>query len=213
MRRAGLVLVLFGVALSAGPAPAAPVLNPSNGNYYELVTQQTTWAGALSAASGLTFRGKTGHLATITSAAENDFIRDTFQTGQAQFFAWIGGHEPADDGVWLWGAGPEAGVQFSNGPVATAPYSFVAWSGVEPNDFAPGEDFAATNLGGSFAGVQPGRWIDSPNPNPADPIKGYLVEYELPLETPGAGPWAIAALALAVGGLAARRIRRTVRVA
>ncbi len=213
MGRRRILSLALAALVPAAVGGAAPVRNPANGNYYELVTQQTTWAAAQAAAGALTFRGVPGHLATITSAVENDFIRDTFTTGQAQYFAWFAGHEPADDGVWLWGAGPEFGLQFSNGASATAPHFFVAWGGVEPNDFAVGEDFAATNLGSSFAGVAPGRWIDSPNPNPSDPIKGYVVEYETPLEVPGTGPWAIAALALALGGFAAHRMRRRVREA
>jgi hypothetical protein len=88
--------------------------------------------------------------------------------------------------VWLWGAGPENGVQFSQGGAATAPYNYVNWAGVEPNDFAPGEDFAAINLGATFASVPPGAWIDSPNPNPSDPIFGFIVEYEAPAT--GVGP-------------------------
>lgn len=55
-----------------------------------------------------------GHLATITSAEENEFINTTFNTGMSRQAAWIGGFEPNDDGVWRWAVGPEANIQFSN---------------------------------------------------------------------------------------------------
>lgn len=157
---------------------AQPVLFVGNGHYYEFIDTQTTWGDALSGAMARSHLGIGGHLATVTTAAENDFLSSTFASGQAAYFGWIGGYEPGDDGVWLWGAGPEIGVQFAQGAVSTPPYNYVNWGGVEPNDFAPGEDFAAINLGALFAGVPPGAWIDSPNPNPSDPIRGYIVEYE-----------------------------------
>ena len=49
--------------------------------------------------------------------------------------------------------------------------------GVEPNDHAPGEDFAAINLGDEYAGILPGEWGDAPDPGPDDPVRGYIVEY------------------------------------
>ncbi len=171
-------LALSAAVLSASAAAAAPVLFPGTGNYYELIGTQTTWADAVTEAAAQTYLGVGGHLATVTSDAENTFLSGTFASGEAAFFAWLGGHEPNDDGVWLWGAGPEDGIQFSQGDVPTAPFLYVNWGGIEPNDFAPGEDYLAINLGATFAGVLPGEWIDSPNPNPSDPIRGFLVEYE-----------------------------------
>lgn len=177
LRRTAILALL---TLSAR-ADATPVYFPGNGHTYELVEVQTTWAGAVAAASAATYAGYSGHLATITTAEENSFISSTFASGQAQYFAWLGGHEPNDDGIWLWGAGPEAGVQFATGNAASPPYNYVNWHGIEPNDFANGEDFLAINLGGTFAAIGPGGWGDSPNPNPADPIKAYIVEYETTL--------------------------------
>jgi len=178
------------IALVALPAPviAAPVYFPGNGHSYELVPVQTTWAGARTAASLPTYGGVQGHLATITSAAENNFISTTFASGQAQYFTWIAGYEPNDDGVWRWGAGPENGVQFSNSAVSTPPYNYANWDGIEPNDFAPGEDFLAMNLGATFANIGPGGWGDAPNPNPSDPIKAYIIEYETTLSGVGDTP-------------------------
>jgi len=166
------------VWLTPASAAAQPVLFQGNGHYYEFVGTQMTWGDARTAAAARSLFGISGHLVTITTSAEDAFLSETFASGQAAFFSWIGGYEPNDDGVWVWGAGPENGTQFAQGAVATPPFNYVNWGGIEPNDFAPGEDFAAMNLGALFAGVPPGAWIDSPNPNPSDPIRGFLVEYE-----------------------------------
>jgi len=173
-----MLLLLLGLAVVSPPALAEPVWFDGTGHYYEYVDGQTTWEVALAAAEALEHSGFSGHLVTITSSAENDFVSATFASGEAEFFAWIGGHEPDDNGVWLWGSGPESETQFSQGGSPTPPFYYVNWGGVEPNDFNPGEDFAAINLGDEFHDVFPGQWIDSPNPNPSDPIHGMVVEYE-----------------------------------
>lgn len=176
-RPAVLSLLLVSISVAA-PSHAQPFYYPGNNHNYELIPVQTTWAGARAAAEALTFQGFPGHLATITTADENAFIATTFASGQPQYFAWTGGNEPNDNGVWIWSGGPEDGVQFSIGGTATLPFNYVNWGGVEPNDFAAGEDYQAINLGDQFGPIPPGAWIDSPNPNPADPIFGYIVEYE-----------------------------------
>lgn len=162
----------------SGPPDVAPSRFNANGHFYEFVTGRLTWADARIAAAARTYQGLCGHLATITSSAENDFVARTFASGQQRYFAWIAGYEPKDDGVWRWGAGPENGAQFSQVKQPTSPFNYVNWQGAEPNDNAAVEDFAAMNLGATFTNVAPGGWIDSPYPNPADPIEGYIVEYE-----------------------------------
>ena len=148
-----------------------------NGHWYELVAITVPWDHARFMAESLQYLDGHGHLATITSEDENTFIATTLASGEAEFFAWIGGHEPADDGVWVWGAGPEIGTQFSLYAAPTPPDNYANWGGIEPNDFAPGEDFAAVNLGDEYAGILPGEWGDAPDPTPSDPIRGYVVEY------------------------------------
>jgi hypothetical protein len=173
-----LPIVLIAGYAAVAPAFAQPVHFPGNGNHYEFIEGRTIWADARDDAATKSFDGVMGHLVTITSAAENAFLTSTFASGEPEFFSWIGGHEPADDGVWLWGAGPEIGVQFSSGGAPTPPYNYANWGGIEPNDHAPDEDYAAMNLGLTFAGIEPGEWGDAPDPGPDDPILGYLVEYE-----------------------------------
>jgi hypothetical protein len=180
VRRRFLVLVvtLGATALLPLLAGAEVAQWPSNGHWYELVVVSVPWEDARFMAQSLQYPEDYGHLATITSADENDFIASTFAAGEAEFFAWFAGYEPADDGVWVWGAGPEFGTQFSLFGVPTAPDDYANWGGVEPNDFAPGEDFAAINLGDEYAGILTGEWADAPAPGPDDPVRGYIVEYE-----------------------------------
>jgi len=180
MRCTVICICLAAAALAGTPQAlhAEPVQFGGNGNYYDYVLGQMQWVEALAAAETLSYEGYPGHLATITTPEENNFISVAFASGEAQYFAWIGGYEPLDDGAWFWAAGPESGVQFATEATPLPPYDFANWGGQEPNDFNAGEDFVAINLGDEFANVLPGQWIDSPNPNPADPIFGYVVEYE-----------------------------------
>lgn len=175
-RRMTLVLVLLLVATAT--VMADPVYYAETGNYYEFVGGVMDWSAARDMAESLSFEGHPGYLATITSPGENEFISSTFASGEQTFFAWLAGYEPEDDGVWLWGAGPEADVQFAQEHSPTPPYNYENWGPQEPNDNAVGEDYLAINLGAVFAGINPGEWIDSPNPNPDDPIRGLIVEYQ-----------------------------------
>ena len=108
-----LMLVIAVLAIQSTSVSAQPVFFESTGNYYEYVSGQMTWDAAVVEAETHSHLSVTGHLVTITSAEENEFLNVTFASGEAEFFAWIGGYEPNDDGVWLWGVGPEVGVQFS----------------------------------------------------------------------------------------------------
>jgi flagellar hook-associated protein 2 len=76
-------------------------------SYYKVVSGSIGIADASTAASGSTFMGLTGFLTNITSQEENDFIR-----GKVNTTSWIGANDAANEGRWVWGAGPEAGVEF-----------------------------------------------------------------------------------------------------
>lgn len=74
-----------------------------NEHYYAVVNQVTSWQQARALAKGMVFMGVHGHLATITSEAENTFV--TTELGGTAG-AWLGGRqlprssEPA--GGWQW---------------------------------------------------------------------------------------------------------------
>ncbi len=61
-------------------------------------------SAALSNSSVSRFDGRQGHLVTITSAAENNFVMAL--TGSTSF--WMAGGD-VQEGVWRWTAGPESG--------------------------------------------------------------------------------------------------------
>ena len=83
-----LIASILAVAIAAllafdpnGQAQAStPVLNVENGHYYEAITVDLgiDWPSAKSAAESMSFLGCPGHLATITSEAENVFILNNF---------------------------------------------------------------------------------------------------------------------------------------
>src|SRR6478609_8454874 len=72
------ILLLF--ACMAVATRAAPVLDSTSGHYYQVVVPDggIDWNDARSAAASLTFLGATGHLATISSTEENQFILSLF---------------------------------------------------------------------------------------------------------------------------------------
>jgi hypothetical protein len=158
-----------------------PVLWTGNCHYYQFIPGTPTWPEARAAALARTYLGVPGHLVSITSAAENAFLISTFNTGQPSQGAWIGGYEPADDGVWRWADGPEAGVQFSYLASPTAPFNYANWGGVEPNNPPPNQNFTWMNIGAPFRGLGSAEWANSvSSPSPSDPVVGYIVEYSPP---------------------------------
>jgi len=76
-------------------------------SYYKVVSGSFNVGAATTAAASSTFMGLTGFLTNITSQEENDFIR-----GKVNTTSWIGANDAANEGKWIWGAGPEAGVEF-----------------------------------------------------------------------------------------------------
>jgi hypothetical protein len=76
-------------------------------SYYKVVSGSFNVGTASSNAASSTFMGLTGFLTNITSQEENDFIQ-----GKVNTTTWIGANDSATEGKWIWGAGPEAGVEF-----------------------------------------------------------------------------------------------------
>jgi len=100
-----------------------------NGHSYYRSTTSATWTAAKTACTNMG-----GHLVTITSAAENNFVFNTWPSG------WIGFTDEVVEGQWRWVTGES--VTYTN------------WNGGEPNN-AGNEDYAQF--------VSGGRWNDLPN--------------------------------------------------
>ena len=136
---------LFAVLPSVGQAQ---VQWSGNGHMYELVTTPKTWNDAKLDAENRTFLGVSGHLLTITSQAEQDFIINVF--GEPLREKWTGGFEI--QGVWQWVTGESFGY----------------------TNWAPGEPNNNTGVINFFGAATLGTWNDiTPNIS-----LGYFVEYD-----------------------------------
>jgi len=166
-------------------------------HFYEFVSaSRINWATANSRAADKRLFGLQGYLATITSAAENDFIVQKV-TGTA----WIGatdewkhintacgssvfstqgvtnGTTPGGaEGHWYWVTGPEKCTNFSNSntPATVVPGSYMNWDKPEPNNMG-GEHYAHI-----LSWTKPaGRWNDLADSGGSGSYAstGYVVEY------------------------------------
>jgi len=172
------IILLFGFGASI-PARAVPLQFGSN--FYEFVSADfISWQSAKTSAESSVFMGSAGYLATITSAAENDFIANHFATFSVFSGAWIGG-QVSSSGVGTWATGPEAGQVFSQGGLAVSG-AYANWGGIEPNSPPDNKPSAAyMNVGSAFAPnfLITGEWADADYgiASSGDPIRGYIVEY------------------------------------
>ena len=160
------------VMLVASRAEATPQLFGSN--YYEFIQvtdpfvgDNNTWATANAAAAASTYLGFVGHLATVTSQAENDFLLS---------LAISHSFENPNPGGWLGGKAPEGWLV---GPEAGQTFGYTNWGGIEPNNAG----YLYMNIGASR--FVPGQWADGSNgagggipDDSRDPVMGYFVEYE-----------------------------------
>ena len=144
-----------------------------NGHWYEAVPCGVcNWHEAADLAAAMTWQGWTGHLATLTTLEENNWV----WTNVGSESYWIGAYqadnsdEPA--GGWAWITGED--------------WAFENWGPGEPNDYQGLEDWA------EFMQYEQGLWNDEywNFPDVEDP--GFVVEFG-PLETP-AGPRSISTI-------------------
>ncbi|XZF16231.1 T9SS type A sorting domain-containing protein [Chitinophagaceae bacterium MMS25-I14] len=125
--------------------------NPLTGHFYEYYTTAQTWPNAKTYASTQSYFGRQGYLATMTSAAENNFIWKILGSD-----AWIGGSDDylqidsavgynlyasqtgttPSEGKFYWVTGPEKGTFYSsgNGSPVTQSGQYANWNGGEPNN-------------------------------------------------------------------------------
>ena len=154
---------------------AAPILWSVNGHRYDLVIPEplVNWDTAREMAEDSTFFGVQGHLATVTSSEENEFLRVNFQGQLGSSWAWIGLRDINVEGQYEWVTG-EA-------------FSYSNWRPGEPNNLGSG-------IGEDHIHYQqvpePWGWNDAINSN----SMGFFVEYP----TPEPSTFILAAIGLAL---------------
>ncbi len=137
--------------------------NSDTGNFYQVVlAASTNYATAESGATATVVNGVAGHLATITSQGENDYIESL--TGAN--FLWIDGTDSDVEGTFEWTSGAEAGDQFW--PVVGGSYE--NWYQNSPTSNSDANDNVLF-LGSSYSG----QWYAYTGSYGA---AGYAIEWE-----------------------------------
>jgi len=183
-----ITLTVIGLESPAQAQSSKPLLNPANQHFYEAVTVSggIGWLDARAAAASRSFRGVQGHLVTITSAQEDNFIianlPEAFEA-QPAVNECAGGPttEPSNcgDPYWLGGFQPTGSPD--NDPaggwewVTGEPFVYAPWAAGEPNDF-DGRDEDCLH---PHPNLTPG-WNDSQCDDRR--VGGYVVEYDKPNE-------------------------------
>jgi hypothetical protein len=154
-RRLSLLTVALSVSLSLAAtwSHADPIQWSGNQHWYERVPGTLTWPEANAAAQSMSWMGFQGHLATLTSAEEDQFV-------SSRFYGWCGAYqdpldEPDPAANWVW--------------VTGEPWLYTNWALGEPNDYM-GVPECYVNFGS-------GGWNDSPD---LAWDWGFVVEYEGP---------------------------------
>lgn len=160
--------------MAVTPSNARPFYG--NGHYYLFTKEGASWGEARDRSAATSINGESGYLATITSQAENDFIKsysyngitipnDGFIAGSDdhRYYASLGA---TSDGQWVWTLGPEAGTKFwsGGGSGSTVNGSFAGWSSGNP-DNRNNQDYLVLYANG--------YWDDRDSKN----VGGYVTEW------------------------------------
>jgi len=180
-----LLYIFVFLASTLGAANAIPVQFGDNYYVWVYIDEMISWQDASAAAAESTYNSVYGHLATITSQNENDFILGLAQGSNdydtdSFVGAWLAGYVYKQDNLTVgeWIEGPENGQIFSYGQ-SPASGEYANWGGIEPNN-AP--NYVYMNVGYHWQ-IGTGNWVDDsgeagiPQAG-ADPVYGYFIEYE-----------------------------------
>lgn len=156
--------------------PEGAFFNSLTGHLYLADSTSRNYDNANSYASGLDLWGTSGHLATITSSTENEYLKDNVDGSDLH---WLGGGDNHDEGEWEWKVGPDNNDVFfediisNRGFQGTSIWGFVWWGTGEPDNdfggcvfFCDGEDRLTFNPNTS-------EWFDQSG----DASRKVLVEF------------------------------------
>ena len=113
--RAAATAAFISVAMTIG-VKAAPVYSPLTGSYYDYINRNLedtayrtwTWEEARADAQARSHMGRQGHLATLTSAAEEQILIDNWLVDILYGQPWLGGFRLPDSEPqtgWQWVTG------------------------------------------------------------------------------------------------------------
>ena len=132
---------------NSGGEDAAMEIYSYNGHFYAFFNEEKTWEDAEGYAEQIG-----GHLVTITSAEENEFVNNTRKFTIGNYRVFIGATDYANEGTWIWVTG-EA-------------FNYTNWSNNEPDNSGNNEHFAELN--------ESNLWNDVPGTTQFR----YVVEWE-----------------------------------
>ena len=142
-----------------------------NGHFYHLFTVDApiTWHEAARCAMNSYHSGLPGHLVTVTSAQEDQFIVKNLLADSGQRSAWMGLTDVLREGIMRW--------------ITGEPFEFANWSRFpeqQPDNFreAPwhgGEDYGMYS---TMLGTKDWAWNDLSVDSIHETVLAYVVEYE-----------------------------------
>ncbi len=135
--------------------------------FYKTVTTASTWTNASTTALATNLNSVSGQLATIHSAAENEFVSQlAIDLNQA---LWLGASDAGTEGVWLWQQdGSDAG-QFWEGDSTgdNIDGAFTDWLAGRPDNSGGLQHYLVLNA--------TGEWNDEDDPQLGT---GYIIEWD-----------------------------------
>jgi len=151
-----LIYVVVAIGLLASNLMQAGVIWADSfaGHEYQVITAENiTWSNAHIAAMAL---GSGWDLATITSAAEDNFVISLLPASPSRdSYYWLGATDTVAEGTFAWLSG-EA-------------FTYSHWWPGEPNNYLQNEDYLTYYFGGSWA------WNDAPDHGWGN-VRGYVAE-------------------------------------
>ena len=106
-----------------------------NGNHYQVFDEQTTWFQAKTKCEQLG-----GHLVTITSQGEQNFVNSMLDVDKSWTYYWLGATDEVSEGNWRW--------------VTGEPFNYTAWNPGEPNNITGNENYLHMS-------TKDGKWNDT----------------------------------------------------